>query len=225
MPDIPEHAYISANIILLAKAPIPGFAKTRLIPSLGKQGAGLIAQKLLQQACQNALAVDDTNLHLALTPAPDHIVWQDYAHLIDLYGVNNRVNAYEQAEGDLGDRLIAACEAVANNYVPTVVMGTDCPDLTGSVIKDAIQQLNQYDAVMQPVHDGGYAMLVMKHFNREVFKNIRWSSAFTAADTLEKFKQLGWLWLELDPVSDIDEGDDLIHCPSEWLQDLPAIAD
>ena len=43
-------------VIVLAKAPVAGYAKTRLIPALGEAGAARLAERLLawsiEQACQ-----------------------------------------------------------------------------------------------------------------------------------------------------------------------------
>ena len=44
-------------VIVFAKAPVAGFAKTRLIPALGAQGAAELAQRMLRHAVQQALAV------------------------------------------------------------------------------------------------------------------------------------------------------------------------
>ena len=223
--DISNESLVDQDvtIVMLAKAPIPGFAKTRLIPALGEIGAGVVAQNLLKHAFQQAISTTGAKLHLALTPGPADSVWQEYSELVNLQNVElltHQLSLSQQADGDLGQRLIAACQQLDDDQQSIVVMGTDCPALDSDLIEDAIDKLKQYDAILQPVHDGGYALLAMKQFNRQVFENIRWSSEATAEDTRQQFRKLGWSWYELNPVSDIDEGDDLIHCPREWLKDL-----
>lgn len=214
-------------VVMLAKAPVPGFAKTRLIPTLGRQSAGIIAQKLLKHACETVTQVGQCSLHLALTPCPTSEQWQPYQDLLPI-GLTDSGRAGEQqvsysnqAEGDLGDRLIQACRDAGGEHRPVIVMGTDCPAIKPSVISDALLALDNYDALLLPVHDGGYALLAMKVFDARVFQSIRWSSAVTADDTRRQMKAIGWNWIELDPVNDIDEGDDLTHCPESWLKDLP----
>ncbi len=42
-------------IAILAKAPIPGFAKTRLIPALGADGAATLQARLIERAVETAM--------------------------------------------------------------------------------------------------------------------------------------------------------------------------
>jgi len=46
----------AVRIVVFAKAPVPGRVKTRLIPALGEAGAAHLAERMLEQALQQALA-------------------------------------------------------------------------------------------------------------------------------------------------------------------------
>jgi glycosyltransferase A (GT-A) superfamily protein (DUF2064 family) len=41
-------------VAILAKAPVPGFAKTRLIPVLGAEGAALLQSRLIERVADTA---------------------------------------------------------------------------------------------------------------------------------------------------------------------------
>src|SRR3546814_5806804 len=51
-----ETRMTGARIIIFAKAPVPGHAKTRLIPALGPEGAAELARRMLFDTCREALA-------------------------------------------------------------------------------------------------------------------------------------------------------------------------
>ena len=236
----------AVRVIILAKAPIAGFAKTRLIPAIGKDNAALVAQKLLIHAVTE-VASTSYACCLQVVPGPAHADWDRYRETINekfenqIVCVEKTGNAdqdntpvdhsnplvwSEQCEGDLGHRLSGAVASVTSDKNskyddhPVIVMGTDCPAITASLITEAGQLLKDYDAVLLPVEDGGYGLIGMRTINDEVFREIRWSTQYTADDTRKQMQKLGWRWYEFDVVSDIDEATDLQHLPNGWLDDL-----
>ena len=60
------------TVIVMAKAPLPGFAKTRLIPALGADGAAAIAHRLLDRAVEQALAAGLGEVDLCCAPDSRH---------------------------------------------------------------------------------------------------------------------------------------------------------
>ena len=64
------------RIIVFAKAPRPGLAKTRLIPALGAAGAAALAARMLAHTLDQALASDVGAVELCVAPAPGDAVWQ-----------------------------------------------------------------------------------------------------------------------------------------------------
>ena len=89
----------SVAIAILAKAPIPGLTKTRLIPYLGADGAATLQDWLLRRTVATAL---DSNLGpVTLWCAPDtaHPAFVDLA-------VGGRIALRQQSEGNLGERSI-----------------------------------------------------------------------------------------------------------------------
>lgn len=51
---------MTTAIIVFAKAPVPGLAKTRLAPALGAQGAAALAERMLHHTLAQAVAAGQT---------------------------------------------------------------------------------------------------------------------------------------------------------------------
>ena len=88
---------MSTALIIFAKAPVAGLAKTRLIPALGAQGAAALAEKLLDHAVSQALATGCTHVELCVTPDATHAT---FARLLSQ--ANGQLCLSIQGEGEIG---------------------------------------------------------------------------------------------------------------------------
>jgi glycosyltransferase A (GT-A) superfamily protein (DUF2064 family) len=66
---------VATRIVIFAKVPLPGIAKTRLIPVLGEAGAARLAQQMLSDTVGEALAAELGTPELCVTPHPDDPLW------------------------------------------------------------------------------------------------------------------------------------------------------
>lgn len=190
------------GINILARAPIPGQAKTRLMPRLGADGAARLQRWLLQRAVATALVADVGPVTLWCTPDIRH---PDF-HLCRAFGP---VCLRAQPEGDLGARMLAAVEQ-STTPAGTLVIGTDCPALTPARIKDAAEHLRHGDdAVLLPAEDGGYVLIGLRAAEAGAFADIAWGGAEVAAQTRVRLADLGWHWSEPALLWDVDRPDDL----------------
>jgi uncharacterized protein len=89
------------RVIVMAKAPVAGYAKTRLIPALGAAGAAALALRLLQSTAAQALAADIGPVTLCCTPDTAHPAFAALS-------ADARVNLEAQCSGDLGQRMAPA---------------------------------------------------------------------------------------------------------------------
>jgi len=201
-----------ALIIIFAKFPARGMAKTRLQPALGLEGASLIAKQLLLHSVEQALATG-FSVELCVSPAPNDLCWQTL-------GLPESLQWSAQANDDLGLRMLAASQQGLYKFKQVVLIGTDCPSLTPIRIQEAVQQLEQSDTVMIPASDGGYVLLGFKQVDASLFSDIEWSTASVAAVTRQRIKALSWTLALLDPLHDIDEPADLKHLPVGWLEKI-----
>ena len=197
------------RIVVFAKAPQPGQAKTRLIPALGAERAAALARRMLNQTLAEALAAGLAGTELCASPAPDDGAWN---------GVNAPpgVRWTEQGEGDLGARMARAAQRVIATGNAVLLIGTDCPALDARTLQVAASALDTADAVMLPTADGGYALLGLRRFAPSVFEGIAWSTLTVATLTLARLRALGWEARVLAEVHDIDEPADLCWLPDAW---------
>ena len=197
------------RIVIMAKAPVAGFAKTRLMPALGAEGAAQLAKKMLHHTLATALASKLGSVEICATPDPADSVWQN----LDL---PSNVIWSAQGEGDLGQRMARAAARTTRHGEAILLIGTDCPAIDVFTLHEAAQALQAYDASLLPTYDGGYAMLGLKNFNATPFDNMLWSTSTVAQETLKRMQQLGWKTKVLPTLHDIDETADLHYLPPEW---------
>lgn len=199
----------SVAIVVMAKAPVAGLAKTRLIPALGAAGAARLAQRMLDRAVEQALASGIGPVEVCCAPDATHPAFARLA-------VGGRVALTVQAEGDLGARMSAAIARVLATHAGMLLMGTDAPALDAGRLRAAADALRMHDAVFVPALDGGYALVGLRQPVPRIFEAMPWSTAQVMAETRARLRQVGAAHVELEAVADIDEPDDLVHLPSAW---------
>ena len=195
------------RIIVMARAPLPGRAKTRLIPALGAQGAARMQALLLRRTVATACAVDQLAVGLPVTlqvaPAVGHPL---FARLRRQYGLRLRA----QSGGDLGQRMQQALADALRDSPAAVLVGSDCPGLAAEDVRAALAALNGgMDAVLGPALDGGYWLIGLRRPTAGVFRGVDWGSDRVAAQTRQRMRRLGWRWLELAARSDLDRPRDV----------------
>jgi hypothetical protein len=198
-------------VAVLAKAPVAGFAKTRLIPVLGADGAALLQAGLIERAAATACAAAVGPVTLWTTPDETHPVFQ-------ALGAHLRLALARQVDGDLGARMLAA---VAASDCPALVIGTDCPALSADHLRAAADILRSgRDAVVVPADDGGYALIGLRRAESGLFSNMRWSTPDVMEETRRRLRRLGLRWQEPFTLWDVDVPDDLTRLREIGLQDL-----
>lgn len=196
MPKPNELGAHCVGIAILAKAPIPGLTKTRLIPRLGAEGAARLQRWLLRRTLNTALDADTGPLSLWCTPDQRH---PDFAACRE----GGTVELKTQPEGDLGERMLTALQT-STTQLGTLVIGTDCAVLTPALLRQAAHSLTTHDAVVIPAEDGGYVLIGMRKPDAGIFANVAWSTATVMAETRQRFAALGWSVEELPALWDVD---------------------
>lgn len=197
------------GLAILAKAPIPGRAKTRLIPALGPEGAARLHERLLRHTLATALAA---------TPAHRITLWTalDHAHPLFLeLAERHAITLRPQPDGDLGERMHLALSQAGGS---AMVIGSDCPVLTPALLGACAEALKHHDIVCLPAEDGGYALLGARHPDPRLFENIAWGGGRVMAETRERIAALGWRLACPATVWDVDRPEDLARlsaaCPA-----------
>ena len=200
---------LTFRIVVIAKAPVAGFAKTRLIPALGVDGAAQLSKRMLRHTLETALASKLGLVEICATPDPTASVWCN----LDL---PNHVAWSAQGDGDLGERMARAADRTIRNGEAILLIGTDCPAIDISTLHAAAAALHQQNASLIPAFDGGYVLLGLKKFDAALFDDMPWSTSTVAQETLKRMQQLGWQTTVLPTLHDIDDPVDLNYLPTEW---------
>lgn len=200
------------RVVIFAKAPEPGRAKTRLIPALGADGAARLARRMLETTVAEALAAAVGPVELCVSPAPDADAWRSVVPALP-----QSLLWSAQGDGDLGDRMARAARRVGEAGERVLLIGTDCPDLDRHRLRWATEALERADAVLFPTLDGGYALLGLKRFAASLFTGIAWSTDSVAAATCKRISALGWTVESGEKLQDIDTPSDLAALPpAKW---------
>lgn len=196
----------AVRTIIFAKAPVAGFAKTRLIPALGAEGSAALAGRLLRFALAEAVAARLGPVELCVTPDADDPAWA---------GLGLRAAGLvwsNQGDGDLGQRMARAASRGLSQGTPVLLIGTDCPQLDRHHLNLAGAALEETDAVLTPACDGGYVLLGLSRFCPSLFTDMPWSTNLVEAETVRRIAALEWRLTRFDSLPDVDEPSDL-----EWL--------
>lgn len=188
------------GVAILAKAPIAGYAKTRLIPRLGPQGAATLQRWLLQRTVATSVQAAIGPVSLWCAPDIDH---PEFAR----FSTAGALTLRPQPAGDLGARMHAAI-AESSTVAGTLVIGTDCPLLSPELLRQAAASLNEHDATVVPADDGGYVLIGLRRAAQQVFERVAWSTAEVMEQTRERLTELNWRWAELSSLWDVDRDAD-----------------
>ncbi len=197
----PNNADAAIGIAILAKAPLPGYAKTRLIPQLGEAGAAALQDWLLQRTVHSALTAGLGPVSLWATPDDSHPAFQRHAAALNLR---------RQPDGDLGQRMLTAV-AASPTPAGTLVIGTDCPALTVAHLRQAAAALHRHDATLIPAEDGGYVLIGLRRPQPAVFAGIAWSTDQVLAETRQRLQRNGLSLFEFSPLWDVDRAADFLR--------------
>lgn len=208
---------MTRRLVLFAKPPLPGRAKTRLAEEIGLAPAARVAEALLHDTislCENAADCskeDGLRLVLAYTDRPD---WFTPALTHDW-------RLIEQHGSDLGERMenaLVDLEVLPEDM--TIFIGMDCPQMPQERIAEAFKALEDADAVLGPCDDGGYYLIgVRGGIPERVLDNIRWSTTEAMGDTVAALEGANMTVAELVPGYDVDTAEDLQRLAREMAAD------
>lgn len=198
------------QIAIFAKAPVAGYAKTRLIPLLGPQGAADLQAFLVRRTVETAMKSSLRPVSLWCAP--------DQAHdLFTSLGNEFAIATHPQIGSDLGMRMLNAFEAMTR-LGPAILIGSDCPALTAEhLIRCASALRDGADAVFIPAEDGGYALVGLKRPVPQIFESIPWGTSAVMSKTRDRLRKLRLEVFEAQELWDIDTPADYLRAKSAAL--------
>jgi len=191
------------NVAILAKAPIPGLTKTRLIPSIGAHAAAKLQEAMTERTVLMALAARIGPVTLWCASDPTHASFRELA-------AQHKITLKRQPDGDLGLRMLAAFATG-----PTLVVGSDCPVLKPEHFVAAAKALRYVDVALIPAEDGGYVLIGARAAHAELFSGMTWGTSSVLAETRAQIAKLGLKSVELATLWDVDTDADLLRLERE----------
>jgi rSAM/selenodomain-associated transferase 1 len=181
--------------------------KTRLAAEIGADAALRVYRRLAEHAVAQARAVaTDVAVRIHFTPA-------DGGGAVARW-LGGGAEYVAQADADLGGRMRAAFEAAFDaGHRRVVIIGSDLPDLTAEILRDAFASLDDHPAVLGPARDGGYYLLGLRQMVPSIFTGVPWSTGEVFAQTLARLGEAGITPALLPVLGDVDVAADL---PDGW---------
>ncbi|MDZ7843348.1 MAG: TIGR04282 family arsenosugar biosynthesis glycosyltransferase [Anaerolineales bacterium] len=195
-------ASLSESVIgVIAKAPIPGHAKTRLAAGVGTERAIEIYDEIVRSLFNELAGLREVGQAVIFTPTEQDRVWFR-EHFPDW---ETRLQWGET----LVERLRDACGSLKGGGAEKVLLiAADVPGLTPEILQRALLLLDEEDLVLGPSPDGGYYLIGMRECQDELFQGIPWSSRMVLDKTMMRADQLGLSSVLLPPLMDIDTAED-----------------
>lgn len=208
------------RLIIFTRYPVPGRTKTRLIPTLGAEGAADLQRQMTEHTLESVRPLAEGDVELEVRFADS-----EQASITEWLGDDLLYTS--QGEGDLGDRMRRAFTSSFNEKVEkAVVIGTDCPSLDSKSVLEALYLLEENTLVLGPATDGGYYLIGIRSDAPEwlyelLFKNIPWGTDQVFNSTVNALAETGLDLGLLDEKADVDEPEDLIHWEKEMSTRYP----
>ncbi len=207
------------SLIVIAKAPLPGLAKTRLIPDLGEEGASRVAEACLADTLWAVAEAPADRRVLVLDGEPG----QDPVWLPQVEG--REFEILPQRPGGLAERLAGAFED--SDAAPALLVGMDTPQITASLLEASVAELcsEEVDAVLGPASDGGWWAIGLRTGNPTVFEDVPMSADDTGERQRERLNDLGLRFRELEQLRDVDTLDDAqaVSAVNPWTRCAAAL--
>jgi uncharacterized protein len=177
-------------VVVMAKAPLAGRVKTRLVPPCTPGEAAALAEAALADTLSAAAASAARRRVVALEGAPGD--W-----------VPDGFDVIPQSGGGLAARLAAAFEAVGG---PAIAVGMDTPQLRPDLLDDAMRMLlrDGTDAVLGEAEDGGYWAIGLRETRPEAFRGVPMSRPWTGRAQRARLVALGLECASLPILRDVD---------------------
>jgi rSAM/selenodomain-associated transferase 1 len=206
-PMDPVPSRLRRAIAVFAKVPQAGTVKTRLIPAIGAAAAAELQRRLIESTLAKAHALEDTEVTLWLEG--------DNAH----YAPSGSQRRMAQQGADLGAKMAHAFVVTLARAETCVLIGTDCPALTTSHLRQVFKLLERNDVVVIPAEDGGYVLIALNTPQPQLFEGIQWGGPQVMEATRARIDAARLRAAYLGPLPDLDTPEDLERARAAgWLE-------
>jgi uncharacterized protein len=213
----PRPEELRERVVIFTRFPEVGTTKTRLIPALGPDGAADLQRGMTERALQRARELRKhrgINIHVSFEGGDQSLMsrW-----------LGNDVRYVRQNRGDLGERMHKAfMDSFRSGMDSTVLVGTDCPDLSTEIISKAFALLRNNDIVLGPALDGGYYLIGLNRPCGPIMVGIPWGTDRVLSKTKEVAEEHGLSVAFVDTLRDVDRPEDLSFREEDAQEDARA---
>ncbi len=189
-------------VIVFLKAPEKGRVKTRLSKILDESFVLELYWGFIRDTLLALPPVADKFIYfLPLEKKEDLRSWlgDEYQYVL-------------QTGRDLGEKMSNAFkDGFLNGYDRLVLIGTDIPEISETVLRHAFDVLETKDAVIGPASDGGYYLIGFKKesFSEEIFYDMNWSTKGVFRETLRAMDKMNLKYERVQELNDVDPPEDL----------------
>jgi rSAM/selenodomain-associated transferase 1 len=195
---------LAAQLIVLAKAPVPGRVKTRLTPPFTPQEAATLAEAALVDTLEAGASASFAR-HLLFLDDQRAAPGTLRAELPARFEVS------PQRGRGLDERIAAAFDdAYAQLAVPVVLIGMDTPQVTPGLLETVAQPLaaGDADAVFGPAEDGGFWLLGLRKPDPQLILGVPMSADHTGRVQLDRLREAGLRVRQVPELLDVDTAED-----------------
>ena len=189
---------LAAQLMVIAKEPVPGRVKTRLTPPYTPAEAAELAEAALADTLAAVASVTVTRRVLALAGSPGRWLPPGF----DVIG---------QRGGGLDERIAwALADARATCPAPLVLIGMDTPQVTPALLAQAADPLvsGTADATFGLAEDGGFWLLGLREIDPALVLGVPMSRSDTGSRQLARLHQAGLRVRLLPELTDVDTADE-----------------
>jgi uncharacterized protein len=214
-------------LVVMAKAPLAGQVKTRLVPPFSYEDAAELYACLLSDLLESLRSFGSADRFVAYSPP-------DCAALFATI-VPQEFICFPQRGQDLGERMRVVFEnRLEQGYENVVLVGSDLPALPQQFLSEAftVLQSGNKDVVVGPNRDGGYYLIGARRTVPEIFTNIAWGNDQVLLTTLQRLDQLSLRvallpeWFDVDTPADVsrlrslrgERNSGLLPRTARWLE-------
>ncbi len=190
-------------VIVFAREPVAGGAKTRLIPLLGGEAAARLAGAFIVDALAKAARIGNSRLVLAGTATTSAHSSSYFQGLARRYGAE----LIDQGRGHLGRRMARVLTRYAR--AGAILMGTDTPSVPFTFLRQALEDLREAPVVIAPALDGGYYLVGTRGPVPDIFRRMDWGGNQVMRQSLQRLRRLkvsyrlGRWWYDIDRPGDV----------------------
>ena len=139
--------------------------KSRLALHLGNERAAEIYRELAETVVADVIPrtpENDYEINLCYSPETMEQAVKEWFPQHHLF--------FPQEGSDLGERMSNAFfHAFAAGYTKALLIGSDCPDISRTIVSRGFMLLDTHDVILGPAHDGGYYLIGLRRPVPELF--------------------------------------------------------